>query len=802
MVSLCMMMPNTSTFTDYAADIYAYAIPGLNEPSCSVPQLGSNSTVTGPWSVTPSGISNSEYLTVNLSNPSINSAVPSVVFEPDIKQAGNYTVILFTPGCQHDDSCNSRGIANITGKFTSTAPAMDPKFIFQTNYFDKYDQIYYGPVDQNSDTFRAVVTLTPQSGQGSISLVAQSIQFILQANSTGESLNGLFEFNPGQATVDLDFSRSNINAAGTSLKSGASITSLSVITGVTYVAGNFSANGFQNIFSITKGGNSSSLPNGGLDSAVTTSFVYGNLLYLGGNFSNTTQIGVPGLSNVAAFDTAKQTWQSLGQGVNGQVNTIVPLSINVTEGQPETCITINGDFDQVLASGSNPAFTANDGMAIWVPSQNNWLQNLNVQSMAFIGQLTTATNITGTSPLLAGTLVSQGMSANDAIELSSSQSLSLSPLGIHIQPQSSGSAKLRRRATSGQNVTGAVTGLFYKDNELNITAIGGHFTAAASNGSTISNLAFINTTSGGTQTITGITNGVDTDSAFLALATQGSVLYAGGTVTGNVDGGAIDGLVLWDLAQGNFASPQPQALTGSNVVINAIASRPNNPQVYVAGTFDGAGSLSCPSICTFQNGQWSRPGIGIGGSVSSLTWQGANTLLVGGNLTVSNNATSLASYDANKQVWTVFNGASSIPGPVTALSPADNDVNTFWISGTSSNGSAYLMKYGDSTFQSIGDVLGKQTSIRGLSMLSVSQKHSGNNLVDPSMVLLVTGQLTLPDFGNASAALFNGTTFTPFILSNSGNGPGSLSQIFTEQQITFGSSGMLTFPPSISSIYF
>ena len=799
-----LQRPSVQSYYRFAKTIlaiFAYAVEDLNEPACANIAFGSNSTTTGPWSVTPSGVSGSEYLTVNLSGPSIDSNSASVVFEPDIKQSGNYTVIIFTPGCQHDNSCNSRGIANVTGNFATGTQSTGPTQtqIFQTNDFDKYDPIYSGYVDANSDTFRPKVTLTPNSGQSNISLVAQRVQFQLQAASSG-GLNGLFEYNPNQVTVNMDFSSSNFNAAGTNLANGALISSLSVIDGVAYVAGNFSASGIENIFSIANS-NSTALPNGGLNSAVLTGFVYGNVLYLGGNFSNTANLNTPGLSNVAAFDTTKQAWQPLAAGVNGRVKSIVPLMLNVTANQSETCITVNGDFDQVLASGSNQAFAASTGFAVWVPSQNNWLQNLNVQTTAFSGQLTTATNISGNSPLLAGTLVSQGMSYNDAVELSTSVSSgapSLNQLGVRIQLQSVGPSAMRKRAINGQNVTGAVTGLFNSDSGRNVTVIGGHFTATASNGSTISNLALINSTGSGGQTVTGITGGVDEDSVFLALAVQGDNLYAGGTVSGTVDGGSINGLVLWDLAQETFASPQPPALSGSNVAVNAIVVQPNTAAVYVAGNFDNAGSLNCPSICNFNNGQWSRPGLGIGGSVASLTWQGTNTLLVGGNLTVSTNTTTLANYDTNKQVWSSVAGAdTAIPGPVTALISANNDASAFWVAGKSGNGSAFLIKYDGTKFNSVGDILGQQTTIRGLSMLTLSKNHQNNPLVDPSMVLLLTGQLNLPNFGNASAALFNGTTFSPFILSNSGNGPGSLSQMFTEKQISFNSQG--TFFPSFSS---
>jgi hypothetical protein len=60
---------------------------------------------------------------------------------------------------------------------------------------------------------------------------------------------------------------------------------------------------------------------------------------------------------------------------------------------------------------------------------------------------------------------------------------------------------------------------------------------------------------------------------------------------------------------------------------------------------------------------------------------------------------------------------------------------------------------------------------------------------------MLTGSLNLSGFGNASAVLFNGTTFEPFALtSTASNTGGSLSQIFSQQQNNFPSSGMSIIP--------
>ena len=499
------------------ADTFAYAESDLNEPACAGTSFPSNSTVTGPWAVTASGQSYSRYLSADLSGANANAQNVSVVFKPDIKQKGNYSVTIYTPGCIQDNTCSSRGIVNVIGNYsTKTAPdAPLSTQIFQTNNYDKYDEIYRGPVDDTTDGFKPTVTLTALSGTGGGKiLVAQRVQFQLTTNGTDGALNGLYEFDAAAGAV-TDFSNSTIDAAGANLDINAIVTSIATNNGVTYVGGNFTdkSQGFENIMSIGKG-NSTSLPNGGLNAQVSSIFSYEDLLYIGGNFTNTLNGSVSGLNNVAAYNTTSQTWIALGAGVNGPITTIVSLDINVTANTPEPCVTFNGFFDQLMASGPNKNVSV-QGFGVWVPSRQDWLQNLNLQSQSVTGQLSAMTNMTAGAPLLAGTLSSQDQSAQDAVALTSGP-LKINPLNAGIQPQKAGPVT-RKRAISGQNVTGIVEGLFYTGAGQNITILGGHFTATASNGSIIENLAFLNNTAG-PQTINGLTADIDTDSVFLALA--------------------------------------------------------------------------------------------------------------------------------------------------------------------------------------------------------------------------------------------------------------------------------------------
>lgn len=759
---------------------------GLNEPTCADIKFPSRATATGPWTVTPSGNSTSQYLTVDITSSSTTSGGVSVELEPDIRQSGDYSVTLFTPGCRQDSSCDFRGIVNVTGVFvTGTQPDQPVQTtISQTNYFDKYDEIYHGHVDANSDTFRPRMTLRPLSDQQSGSLlVAQRVRFIPK-NSTG-GLNGLFEFNPNQPISETAIADSIISESALDLDLDATVTSVIVFENVTYVAGNFSAQSkeFQNVYSISKG-NYTSLPNSGLNAEVSTIVEHEDLLYFGGSFTNTADESIPGLQNIAIFNSSSQSWHALGEGVNGRVKTIVPIIFNITKDQPEACITVNGDFDKIRASGGGKSASV-DGFAIWVPSRQNWLRNLNLKTQIVNGKLSASTNVPGGTPLLAGTLAVQAMEAGDAVSLTS-EPLSLNPLPVKIQPRQLVESSSRKRAVSGQNVTGVVTGLFYKSGDRNITILGGHFAADATNGSTIQNLAFVDQSGN----VTGVESGLDSDSVFLALATQGNTLYAGGTLSGSIQNNNVNGLILYDLAQNNYASPQPPAFGGEDVAVNSIAVRPKTASVYVGGNFQTAGDLDCPSVCRYENGQWSQPARELGGSVAALLWQGKDKLLVGGNLTVDGTATSLASYSAKGQKWTALDRASNdVPGPVTALSPANSDGSQFWVAGKSSNGSAFLMKYDGSKLVSLGDTFGDGTTIRGLSILYLKKTHESSDLVERGMALLVSGELNLPNFGNASAALFNGTNFTPFILSTSANGPGSISQLISEKVLDFKSSG-------------
>jgi hypothetical protein len=764
----------------FQSQVFTYAVNDFNEPACTGIEFPATSNTTGSWTVTSAGAS-TDYLIANASQSDV-----SITFKPDIPQSGNYSVLLYTPGCSDAGSCSSRGIVNVSATFVSTEPNanLDTSIIYQTNNFEKYDTIYSGYIEANSDSFRSEITVTPVAGQGDIQIVASRVGFHL-LNSTAGNLNGLFDYDPSNVT-DTDFSSDSIDTIGSNLDHGATIYSLVQSGDVTYAAGNFSDSSLNNILSFTSSGNATSLSGGGLNSYVKSLLLLDNTLYAAGNFTNTAQGSVQGLNHVAAYSPSSKTWSPLGAGVNGPVTSVLSFPINSTNGTTETTVAVSGSFDQILAFGSNASIEVS-GFAVWVPSQKTWLQNLDVNVMAYFGELLATADVGNNTTILAGSLVSDGVSSRGAVSLTNSDGLAIQPLPVDIQEaQTSGSTS--KRDSAAQNVSEVLVGYFDNSSGRNLTILGGQFTAKATDGTTIQNLLFLDGSHN--DTVTGLPSGVDSNSTFTTLAVYKDTLFAGGSVTGSAGSSTLNGFVAYNLSTPGFASTQPPALTGKNVVANSIVVRPSSTEVYFGGVFDAAGALPCPAVCVWDtsDGQWSRPGVDMQGSVTSLQWASDDQLIAAGNLTIGNNQTMVATYDTSSQKWSSVDGASpsEIPGAISAFGPAATDMSAYWIAGQASNGSTFLMEYDGSKFNSAGQLFGASTIVLGLQVVGLSTNHKSTDLLNDDQILLITGQLVIPNFGNASAALYNGTALTPFILSSTANGEaGTIRQMFTEKKNTF-----------------
>ena len=758
-------------------EIYSFAIDEFNEPQCDGLSNGSSSTVTpsdGLWQrIANNGTTSSDYLSAYFTEDSQKDNV-SVVFMPSLAESGNYSITIYTPGCVEDETCDTRGVVNMTGTMTQENQAISTT-IYQTNDYDKFDQIYYGYVDVSDPAFAPSVTLAPVAGQIPQTVVAQRIRFELVTTTGG--LNGLYEYDPRQADVDTDFEDSPINSAGADLDRDAIINAVVTSGDRIFVGGSFSGDGIANFMSVSDEANSP--PGGGLNDNVQAIYIDGTTLYVGGNFTNTQDGSVEGLNSVAIYNIDSDEWVAMGAGVNGVVAELVPVALNITEGQEENCITVNGNFSQVNGFGDAESFRAN-GFAVWVPSRKNWLQNVPNHDIAVDGMLYAQTEVPGSPTMYAGQIISQALGLSGAVMISNDDDSELQSLGVQLEVSNSSSSNMRKRAIDADDMaSGVYTGLFYEGNGNNVTVLGGHFDATTGDGSTVSNLIFI-AYDGDEETITGI-EGLDQSSTIAAMDNHDNLLFAGGSLTGTAGGNDLNGIVVYDLDAGRLATPQPPALSGDQVIVNAVAEQPSSSSVFVGGSFSEAGSLSCEALCIYDTSteQWNVPGVGLGGTITSMFWSSKTQLIISGDLTLGSNQTTMATYDAKKREFTQYTGAGSLPGPITVLSPANGQYNEFWAAGLATeNGSAFLSKFADDRWTGVGG-LGPGTNIRGVQVLSLTEDHEDTNLVDAGETLMIVGNLNLPDFGNASAVLFNGTDFSPFILTNKDDGSqGTIAGIF------------------------
>ncbi|KAI0196872.1 cellular morphogenesis protein [Astrocystis sublimbata] len=779
----------------YQDDVFTFAMNDFNEPPCANSSTPSKSESTGPWDVTPSGQSNSQYLSAALSKP-ITADAATVTFFPDIRESGDYVFKLYTPGCLQDGTCARRGQVDVFGTLNTTSGRQhlnQGRSIYQTNEFDKYDQIFFGNVDVATNSFRPSITLAPVAGQSLTSddmlMVAQKIG-VERMNTTG-GLNGLFEYDPAKAKVDTsDFASSAINKLGSTFDSESAVSSVISTDKRIYIGGNFTSPTISNIAAIDTDGQTRPL-DGGLNGGIMDMYESDGQLFVGGSFDNIQKGGATGLSHVAVYDEEKNTWTPLGAGVDGTVMHVAPMTLNLTGNATEEAIALTGDFLQILPFGDNEALNTT-GFAVWVKSRSNWLQNLDGPVPLLNGRLATSLLNAPDHELYAGSISSQALRA---FGVASTNGL-LGNFPIKISPPSMSSSKptskVSKRASVTNNtdaVSGIVTGLFDTSNDRNLTVLAGHFATKSTNGSMIYNLAFIDRKD--SDSVTGLGTDLPSGSVFLTVAVQGDTVFAGGRVNGTILDSDVNGLISYDVKSGSLGT-QPPVLAGNDVVVSAIGVRPSSSDLYVAGSFDTAGSLPCPAVCLLDTGsnQWTRPGFELSGTVNTLLWQSSSTLLVGGQLKVGDADAFVASYDVSGNKWTVFNGASDLPGPVDALTPATEKRDKLWAAGTRTDGSVYLMKY-DGGWKPASITLEPDTVVTSLQMFSLTEDHDKSDLVDQREALLITGSIQIPDFGAASGAIYNGTTLQPYILTSSMNttvGAGSLSKFFVEKENFFKSS--------------
>jgi hypothetical protein len=393
--------------------------------------------------------------------------------------------------------------------------------------------------------------------------------------------------------------------------------------GVVYVGGSFtlcgnaSANNIArfDITTLTWASLGSGVANG-VSGVVLAIAISGSSVYVGGDF---TQAGGAPANRMARFDTASQTWASLGSGAaNGVNNLVYALAIS------GSTVYVGGDLTQAGGALANRVARFDTGTQTWA-SLGNGAAN-GVDSTVWALAVSGSTVYAGGSFTQAG-----GIPANRIAKFDSVGQIW---------------ASLGSGATNGVNNT--VLALAVSGTTV---YAGGSFTEAG--GATANRVARFDTSIQSWASFgTGPTNGVS--SLVRALAVSGGTLYLSGDFT-QAGGSLANRVARFDSNTETWASlggGNANGLSGQAFALAVCGSA-----VCVGGGFLQAGGAPANRVARFDATAqtWAPLGgvsNGVNGRVRALTVTGS-TVYLGGEFTQAGGllANRVARFDTITQTW-------------------------------------------------------------------------------------------------------------------------------------------------------
>ncbi|KAH8083815.1 cortical protein marker for cell polarity-domain-containing protein [Cristinia sonorae] len=778
--------------------------------------------------------------TVDVNTPPLTS--PTFTWMPYVSASGDYTVNMLIPGCINNNCAVRTSVLVTVFPGGGLPPTLRTisQQNEQDAVVPLYTGPVVPTSDNFSMTITMALADPPAgNGQdGKYELVADRVQLILNSpdlnatavdsgasnisSGTGRRSFGFLEW-PLTATGkltnssvtaldDLGFDLFDGLGGGSASISGSS--ALSAVahhsSGLIFIGGNFKlsagpASGASNIVAYRNGA-LTQLPNQGLNGPVSDLLVDGDKLYVAGSFTDTPSGSTQGkLKGVAMYDVARNQWVALDGGVNGAV-----ASLGLSNSQ----LLIAGNFSS-LADGGHAA-----GLASWNETSGSWGSNSGflIGSLSFVSNGTVSKDV---AQILSGHIAaSYGFGASGFVMLQNGGSNGIpkvTPLSLRIgSSASTPAASVTRRSHAIRSATGwfprigqmfkrqgpdstalvplpsttpapapaVLAGAFWTNSssKREVTVIGGNFTFTTASGATAQNLALYDSE---TNVVSAL-QGNPLNGAVQTLFVQGDELFIGGTLT--VQGTTFNGFALYNFAQQAWDTTGVQALQGGSgapVIVRSITTSPSQSNIIiVAGSFAQAGDQPCQSICSFntQTKQWSALGNGIKGDVASVAY-GGNTrdvIVVSGSIALADGTlVTVAQYAVANSTWSNVGDSDTLPGPVTALEVNDGNLNSIFAAGRSADGSySYLTYWNGQVWQSAGQGFSGSSSISQMVMVPLQNTHAANSIVEADRMLLLSGSVSDPSFGNASSVLFDGQNFIPYIVSSSSSGsPGVVSSL-------------------------
>lgn len=723
----------------YQSLFSTFALNSFNEPSCGGISNFSFADTIGDWTTSSLG----SYLetTVQVSD---SLAEVGVVFHPNITYAGEYSILLYTPGCNGDNTCDSRGIVNVTVIDDVTNEGLESHLIYQTNTEEKYDSIFYGHL-LHSVRVEMMLYSSVLSGSDSVlTVVADRITTkvfsIDQLDNTNGSvpINAIFEYSPlnftqfnaANLTETVLIGNTTLNVLGSNMSSDA-IVQLALLNETLFVAGDFESAFGDNLFqldieSVSSNGttaNAASL-DGGLNGAVSQLKVLDDSILLLGSFDNTNNettieslvsAGENSLDGAALFNGS---WFSFG---------------STTSSSSFTNLTLNGRSYWVL------------GDETWDATDSTWFESSNLLSFN-----STTSGRTGNISLFAGSLkISETLADKGVLINSTSQASNIT---------------VDRLSQSVINI-----GLYVNDS---LAVYGGEFVTS----SNISNLVLVSGHN---------TDGIDVNwnqnSSVTSLFSYNDKLFVGTSGSGSVNDDDFDGVFIYNMHNRTFQSVGLLSKSTGTVQVNGFGYF-NSTYLVVGGDFDQAGSVDCSGLCFYDMNQnsWTQLIDEFSGSVNSFRYVN-HTVVAAGDMTYSSISLKLFAFDFNSSNQTQPSHFTDFKSEVEKFILVDDTVDGRIIVSNSTSISAYDgFSWNDIT----GGLEG--STISDISLLDLSDANYENNgyFFNSSQILVASGNLTIDGYGYANVAMFNSSDWFPYAVVTHGESTASVNSIFMNKDIS------------------
>lgn len=825
----------------YLNAIQVYGNETLNEPNCGSNHdetLNSAHIDSGDWkSVTEltDAALNTDYL-VSV----VNDNKAGITLYPNISYDGDYSILLFTPGCAADNSCSQRSIVNVT-LLDIELKVLESKLIYQNNEGNKFDYLFYGHLNGSSTNdgknrikidFHSAIDpsiTNPWMVVDHVTANIVSLDNYHMKNSTNSTkkheedlydlqhiyLNGLFEYslsNFSSFSKDMVYSKegnetvikktnrfvgnSTINELSGKLSKDTKFTQIlahnSSDSESLLMLGNFS---LKNVL----------LPNN-------------NLLALSVDKYNTSlnssEVSISHLNKLRKRDSQ----DIFGVSFNSSISRLENFDDGIIALGEYTLVPQDGlsseiknlqDRNSSTNSASNFAFLE-DGKSDWYSFGNGFIKSdfTDFTNFTIDGERYLVFSLKDPDYRVWDLSKNQwyergNFNVSSAVQVTDEEQVLFGGSYFNVMDYYGLNEAFIQNNTQfdsyGLNITdGAILVSYFTNSSFSV--IGGKFDIDLER----TNVAFIQNNKG--TPLSGDKMEWDNDAAvgsvyvdslehLLFLGTNGSVLVSGKSNS--------TGVIIYDLKSQSVTSVQPADLSsndGGGIEVNSLALYDADHKLFVGGRFDNAGSLGCGTVCIYDiaNTRWETPANDdIGGTVNDAKFIDSTHILMCGNLTVNGTKVDFAVFDFSSEAF------YGVPKPLANLGEPDDHVKKFIINDESNGdlksrmtafGSSFVKGFNGSSWSDIskGIDMDENTVFTDMKLLPLSSKNQANSkerFFDDNKILLLSGSFNLTDYGTVSAALFDGQSWIPYVYTLRGAAAaGTIYSLLFEDAYLFQSS--------------